>query len=241
MSSAEPIKEKDIIYLDNHLIIINKKPGEIVQGDNTGDVPLVDKVKSYLKERYNKPGNVFAGLIHRLDRPVSGAVAFARTSKALARMNQIVKERKITKTYWALVEGKINEPEGTLTHYLKKNPRKNKSFVVDKEEKEARMAQLQYRLKAVSHRYSLLEVNLITGRHHQIRAQLAHMGNPVKGDVKYGFKRLNKNGKMIHLHAREMKFVHPVKKENMIVIAQTPEEKLWDVFDGIMKNKNTEL
>ncbi len=236
MSSAEPLQEKDIIYGDNHLIIVNKKPGEIVQGDNTGDLPLVDKVKDYLRERYNKPGNVFAGLIHRLDRPVSGAVAFARTSKALARMNQMIKERQVTKTYWALVEGKINEPEDTLAHYLKKNPRINKSFVVDENEKDAHLAQLQYRLRAVSNRYSLLEVNLITGRHHQIRAQLAAIGHPIKGDVKYGFKRLNKNGKMIHLHARAMQFVHPVRKENITVVAQPPNEKLWDVFDGIINS-----
>lgn len=235
MSDGKFLSEEDILYEDNHLIIVNKKAGEIIQGDKTGDRPLSDKLKDFLKEKYDKPGYVFVGVIHRLDRPVSGAVAFAKTSKGLARMNQLVKERKLYKTYWALVEQQPENLSEHLVHYLKKNQKKNKSYPVEKNTKGALQAELEYRFMAASNNYSLLEIKLLTGRHHQIRAQLSAIGAPVKGDVKYGFKRLNKNGSMIHLHAKYMEFVHPVKNENVKVITPTPPEKLWDVFDDIMR------
>lgn len=235
MTEDSPLRQADILYEDNHLIIVNKKPGDIVQGDKTGDKPLSDKLKDFLKEKYNKPGNVFVGVIHRIDRPVSGAVAFAKTSKGLARMNQLVKDREIRKLYWALVQGQPEKSSGTLVHYLRKNQKKNKSFPVDERVKGALRAELEYRFVATSNKYSLLEVELLTGRHHQIRAQLSAIGSPIKGDVKYGFKRLNKDGSMIHLHARHLEFVHPVKKENVKVIAPPPPDKLWDVFADIMR------
>lgn len=235
MVEHSELSENDILYEDNHLIIINKKPGEIVQGDKTGDLPLSEKLKIFLKNKYNKPGNVFIGVVHRIDRPVSGAVVFAKTSKGLARMNQLIKERDIKKTYWALIEGQPEENSGSLAHYLRKNQKKNKSFAVDEKTKGALYAELEYRFVAASNNYSLLEVELMTGRHHQIRAQLATIGAPIKGDVKYGFKRLNKDGRMIHLHARYLEFVHPVKKETVKITAPTPDDKLWDVFADIMR------
>ncbi|MCF8332128.1 MAG: RNA pseudouridine synthase, partial [Bacteroidales bacterium] len=227
MIEQSAVSDNDILYEDNHLIIINKKPGEIVQGDKTGDLPLSEKLKDHLKKKYNKPGNVFIGVIHRIDRPVSGAVAFAKTSKGLARMNQLVKERDVRKIYWALIEDQPENNSGTLVHYLKKDQKKNKSFAVDEKTKGALYAELEYRFVAASNNYSLLEVELMTGRHHQIRAQLAAIGAPIKGDVKYGFKRLNKDGRMIHLHARSLEFVHPVKKDNIKGISRPPWEKLW--------------
>lgn len=240
MSNTRPIEEQDILYEDNHLIIVNKKPGEIIQGDKTGDKPISEKLKGFLKEKYNKPGNVFVGVIHRVDRPVSGGVIFAKTSKGLARMNQLVKERNIHKVYWALVEEPPRNSTGTLVHHLKKNQKKNKSFAVEEQTKEAQRAELEYRFVAASNNYSLLEVELLTGRHHQIRAQLSAIGSPIKGDVKYGFKRLNKDGGMIHLHARYLEFTHPIKKEPVKIIAPTPPDKLWDVFDDIMKLREGE-
>lgn len=235
MSEDKRLKQENVLYEDNHLIILNKKPGEIVQGDKTGDEPLSGKLKTYLKKKYNKPGDVFVGVIHRIDRPVSGAVIFAKTSKGLAKMNQVVKDRDIKKRYWALVEGQPEHTTGHLTHYLRKNQKKNKSYPVDKDAKGALRAELEYRFVAASNNYSLLEVELLTGRHHQIRAQLSAIGYPIKGDVKYGFKRLNKDGGMIHLHARYLEFVHPVKKETVSVTAPPPDDKLWDVFADIMK------
>ena len=240
MSNTRPIEEQDILYEDNHLVIVNKKPGEIIQGDKTGDKPISEKLKDFLKKKYDKPGNVFVGVIHRLDRPVSGGVIFAKTSKGLARMNQLVKERNIHKVYWALVEEPPRNSTGTLVHHLKKNQKKNKSFAEEEQTKEAQRAELEYRFVAASNNYSLLEVELLTGRHHQIRAQLSAIGSPIKGDVKYGFKRLNKDGGMIHLHARYLEFDHPIKKEPVKIIAPTPPDKLWDVFDDIMKLREGE-
>ncbi len=235
MSDLRPLAETDILFEDNHLIIVNKKPGEIVQGDKTGDEPLSEKIKHFLKKKYNKPGNVFVGVVHRIDRPVSGAVIFAKTSKGLARMNQVVKERDIKKLYWALVEDQPDQTAGQLVHFLRKNQKKNKSFPVDQNAKGALRAELEYRFVAASNNYSLLEVELLTGRHHQIRAQLSAIGSPIKGDVKYGFKRLNQDGGMIHLHARYLEFVHPVKKETVKITAPTPDEKLWNVFADLMQ------
>ncbi|MFO8053974.1 MAG: RNA pseudouridine synthase [Bacteroidales bacterium] len=235
MSLRKPLTQEDILYEDNHLIVVNKAPGEIVQGDKTGDQPLSDKLKVFIKEKYNKPGNVFCGVIHRIDRPVSGALVMAKTSKGLARMNQLVKERQMKKVYWAVVKGEPEQPGGRLLHYLKKDQKKNKSFAVDENTKAALKAELIYRFVAASNNYNLLEIELITGRHHQIRAQLAAIGCPVKGDVKYGFKRLNKDGSMIHLHARSLEFVHPIKQSNVKVIAPPPSDKLWEIFEDLIK------
>lgn len=207
-----------VLFEDNHLIVINKLAGEIVQGDKTGDLPLVEKVKNYLKEKYNKPGNVFCGLVHRIDRPVSGAVIFAKTSKALARMNKIVQERNITKIYWALVENAPEQPEGRLVHFMKKNEALNKSVAINEEKKEYQRAELEYKVLGKSRNYTLLEISLLTGRHHQIRAQLAAIGTSIKGDLKYGAKRSNKDGS-IALHAIKIQFYHPVNKENIILKA----------------------
>lgn len=207
-----------VLFEDNHLIIINKLAGEIVQGDKTGDLPLVEKVKNYLKEKYNKPGNVFCGLVHRIDRPVSGAVIFAKTSKALTRMNKIVQDRNITKTYWALVEKTPEQPEGRLVHFIKKNEALNKSIAINEEKKDYQRAELEYKVLGKSKNYTLLEISLLTGRHHQIRAQLAATGATIKGDLKYGAKRSNKDGS-ISLHAVRIQFQHPVNKENIILKA----------------------
>lgn len=221
-----------ILFEDNHLIIINKLPSEIVQGDKTGDTPLSEIIKQYIKGKYHKPGAVFLGVIHRIDRPVSGAVAFARTSKALARMNELVKIREFSKKYWAIVAKQPSLPADTLVHYLKKNEEKNKSFVYDHAVKDALRAELHYKVICHSDRYYLLEIDLITGRHHQIRAQLAAMGCPVKGDLKYAYPRSNANGS-IHLHSRSMTFIHPVRKEEITVIAQPPDDPLWNFFLSI--------
>lgn len=198
-----------ILYEDNHLIIVNKLPGEIVQGDKTGDFPLVEAVRDYIKEKYHKPGNVFCGLVHRIDRPVGGAVIFAKTSKALARMNEMVKNHLIRKIYWALVEGYPEREQDTLTHFLCKNEKLNKSFCVDEQTEGARKAVLTYRLIEKYDRYSLLEVELQTGRHHQIRVQLSTIGHCIKGDLKYGAKRSNPDGS-ISLQAHRLMFEHPV-------------------------------
>ncbi len=219
-----------ILFEDNHLLIVNKMPSEIVQGDKTGDVPLVDAAKAYIRERYGKPGDVFLGVVHRIDRPVSGAVIFARTSKALARMNALLREKQLQKSYLAVVREKPPRKAGKLVHHLKKNERQNKSYSVPAGTAGAREAVLLYRLVSGSDRYHLLDVELLTGRHHQIRAQLAALGCPIKGDVKYGYDRPNKDAS-IHLHARSITFTHPVRKEEMQVVAPFPPgDALWDHF-----------
>jgi 23S rRNA pseudouridine1911/1915/1917 synthase len=246
-----------ILYEDNHLLIVNKRSGEIVQGDKTGDEPLVETLKSYIKSKYNKPGEVFLGVVHRLDRPVSGAVIFARTSKALARMNAMLQKREVRKVYWAIVgssqfpvpSSQTSQLKGnsglgtgnwelgtadwiTLTHYLKKNEQQNKSYV-HKLPGEGRLkAELKYRKIASGDRYDLLEVELMTGRHHQIRAQLAEIGYPIRGDLKYGFPRSNPDGS-ISLHARLIEFIHPVSKEEINIIASPPKDALWDIFNNL--------
>ena len=219
----------NILFEDNHLIIFNKQPSQIVQGDKTGDTPLSDLLKAFIKERDHKPGNVFLGVVHRIDRPVSGVVIFAKTSKALTRLNEMIKAGQIHKTYWAVVKNKPPEESGHLLHYLKKNEEKNKSFAYDKEMAGSRKAELTYRLIGQSQNYFLLEVNLLTGRHHQIRTQLSKIGCPVKGDLKYGFDRSNPDGS-IHLHARQIEFTHPVSKEEIRVVADPPDDKLWASF-----------
>ena len=221
-----------VLYEDNHLIIINKAAGEIVQGDKTGDEPLSDKVKAYLKEKYHKPGNVFCGVTHRLDRPTSGAVMFAKTSKALTRLNDMFRNGEGKKTYWAIVKKRPAMEEDTLTHYLIKNEKTNKSVAYDVEKPHTRRAVLHYRLIAASQNYYLLEIDLETGRHHQIRCQLAKIGSPLKGDLKYGAERSNPDGS-ISLHAHTISFVHPVSKENISVIAPIPEDPLWNAFSQI--------
>ena len=217
-----------ILYEDNHLIAVNKAVGEIVQGDKTGDTPLCDLVKAYIKEKYAKPGAVYLGVAHRLDRPVSGVVLFARTSKALARLNDMFRNQEVKKTYWAIVQGAPPKEEGLLTHYLLRNEQQNKSYVCQAGKLGAKQAVLDYKLLTRGDRYSLLEVHLHTGRHHQIRCQLAAIGCPVKGDLKYGAARSNPGGG-ISLHARQVSFVHPVSQQPITITAPTPEdEPLWD-------------
>lgn len=212
----------EVLYEDNHLIIVNKSPGEIVQGDKTGDTPLSDAVKEYLKAKYQKPGNVFVGVVHRLDRPVSGVVLFAKTSKALTRMNALFADKeKITKKYWAIVERPPVKAEGNVTHWLRRNEAQNKSYVSTPNAKGAKESSLWYRTLYVGDNYTLLEVTLLTGRHHQIRAQLSAIGCPIKGDLKYGAKRSNAGGS-ISLHARELSFEHPVSHEMIHVSASFP-------------------
>lgn len=218
-----------ILLEDNHLLIFNKLPSEIVQGDKTGDVPLVDLLKVYIKEKFQKPGNVFLGLVHRLDRPASGAVIFARTSKALSRMSELLREGSLKKIYWAVVKEKPPRDTDHLVHFLKKNEEQNKSYVFENDVKGSKRAELKYRLLNSSQHYHLLEIELLTGRHHQIRAQLAAIGCPIKGDLKYGFPRSNEDGS-IHLHARSVEFVHPVSKEVVRIMAQPPEDRLWEYF-----------
>lgn len=213
----------EVVYEDNHLIIVIKKAGEIVQGDKTGDKPLGEIVKEYLKQKYNKPGEVFLGVVHRLDRPVSGLVIFARTSKALTRLTNMFKSREINKTYWAIVKNKPAKERDFLTDYLKKNEAQNKSYVVNPETPEANKAELEYVIIKKSDNYYLLEVKLYTGRHHQIRVQLANIGCPIKGDLKYGFARSNRDGS-ICLHSRKLEFVHPVSLAKIEVVGSTPEE-----------------
>ena len=218
-----------VVYEDNHIIIVNKTASEIVQGDKTGDVPLSETVKQYLKEKYHKPGNVFIGVTHRLDRPVSGLVVFAKTSKALSRLNEMFKNSEVKKTYWAIVKQTPAETEGELVNYLVRNEKQNKSYAYDTEKPGSKKAILHYWLIARSDNYSLLEVDLKTGRHHQIRCQLAKMGCPIKGDLKYGFPRSNPDGS-ICLHARRVRFVHPVSKELIDVVAPVPSDNLWNSF-----------
>ncbi|CDA78215.1 pseudouridine synthase [Bacteroides sp. CAG:530] len=221
-----------VVYEDNHLIIVNKTASEIVQGDKTGDTPLSETVKQYIKEKYAKPGNVFLGVVHRLDRPVSGLVVFAKTSKALARLNEMFRNSEVKKTYWAIVKQRPPQDEGELVNYLVRNEKQNKSYAYDKEVKNSKKAVLHYRLIGHSQNYFLLEVDLKTGRHHQIRCQLAKMGCPIKGDLKYGFARSNPDGS-ICLHAHRVKFVHPVSKELIDVTAPLPPGNLWNGFEMI--------
>ena len=221
-----------VVYEDNHLIIVNKTASEIVQGDKTGDTPLSETVKQYIKEKYAKPGNVFLGVVHRLDRPVSGLVVFAKTSKVLARLNEMFRNSEVKKTYWAIVKQRPPQDEGELVNYLVRNEKQNKSYAYDKEVKNSKKAVLHYRLIGHSQNYFLLEVDLKTGRHHQIRCQLAKMGCPIKGDLKYGFARSNPDGS-ICLHAHRVKFVHPVSKELIDVTAPLPPGNLWNGFEMI--------
>lgn len=219
-----------VVYEDNHIIVVNKTASEIVQADKTGDTPLSETVKQYLKEKYQKPGNVFLGVTHRLDRPVSGLVIFAKTSKALTRLNEMFRAGEVKKTYWAVVKNAPKESEGELVHFLVRNEKQNKSYAYDKEVPNSKKAVLDYRLIGRSDNYYLLEVDLKTGRHHQIRCQLAKMGCPIKGDLKYGSPRSNPDGS-ICLHARRVWFVHPVSKELIELKAPLPEGNLWKGFE----------
>ena len=219
-----------VVYEDNHIIVVNKTASEIVQADKTGDTPLSETVKQYLKEKYQKPGNVFLGVTHRLDRPVSGLVIFAKTSKALTRLNEMFRAGEVKKTYWAVVKNAPKESEGELVHFLVRNEKQNKSYAYDKEVPNSKKAVLDYRLIGRSENYYLLEVDLKTGRHHQIRCQLAKMGCPIKGDLKYGSPRSDPDGS-ICLHARRVRFVHPVSKELIELKAPLPEGNLWKGFE----------
>ena len=219
-----------VVYEDNHIIVVNKTASEIVQGDKTGDTPLSETVKEYLKVKYNKPGNVFIGVTHRLDRPVSGLVVFAKTSKALSRLNDMFRLGEVKKTYWAVVKERPKELEGELVHWMVRNEKQNKSYAYDTEKPNSKKAILRYKLIGHSQNYHLLEVDLQTGRHHQIRCQLAKMGCPIKGDLKYGSPRSNPDGS-ICLHARRVRFIHPVSKEMIDLTAPLPAGNLWNGFD----------
>lgn len=221
----------EIVYEDNHIIVVNKTPGEIVQGDKTGDEPLSESLKTYIKNRDNKPGNVFLGVTHRLDRPVGGLVIFAKTSKALARLNEMFRNGDIHKTYWAITRNTPDPKEGMLTHYITTVERNNKSYASDKPSANAKEARLKYRLISRSDKYNLVEVNLLTGRKHQIRVQLSAIGCPIKGDLKYGDKRSNPDGS-ISLLAKSIEFVHPVSKQKLSIEALTPADNLWQALDS---------
>ncbi|WP_405609325.1 RluA family pseudouridine synthase [Polaribacter sp. Asnod1-A03] len=216
-----------ILFEDNHIVIINKRAGDITQGDKTGDKPLSHVVKEYIKDKYNKPGNVYLGVVHRLDRPTSGIIIFAKTSKSLERLNKMLRDKTIHKTYWAVVKNHPKKEKDTLINFLKKNPKNNKSTAYSKEIKDSKKAVLHYKVIKKLDNYSLLEIDLETGRHHQIRTQLSNIGCPIKGDLKYGFNRSNKDGS-IHLHARKIEFIHPVSKETIKVTAPTPKEVIWN-------------
>ena len=224
----------EVIYEDNHLIAVDKTCREIVQGDKTGDTPLSEQLKAWLKEKYQKPGNVFVGVTHRLDRPVSGVVLFAKTSKALARLNEMFRLGQVKKTYWAIVKNRPRQMEGELVNWLVRNEKQNKSYAYDMERPGAKQAILHYRLIASSDRYYLLEIDLKTGRHHQIRCQLAHMGCPIKGDLKYGFERSNRDGG-ISLHARSAALIHPVSKLPLQIEAPVPDDPLWQALAEAVK------
>lgn len=217
-----------VLFEDNHIIIVNKRVGDIVQGDKSGDDPLSEIVKKYIAIKYDKPGAVFLGVVHRLDRPTSGIVVFARTSKALTRLNKLFSERKAKKIYWAVVKNNPPKEKDRLSHYLLRNSKQNKSYAHKKEVPNSKLATLNYQMIKKLDRYYLLEIDLETGRHHQIRSQLTSIGCPIKGDLKYGFNRSNKNGG-IHLHARKLQFVHPVKKEEILIEAPLPKDPIWDV------------
>lgn len=231
MSSSNKIlstpKNLQVVFEDNHIIIVNKRAGDIVQGDRTGDIPLSEVVKEYIKNKYNKPGNVYLGVVHRLDRPTTGIVVFARTSKALTRLNKMFANKEVSKTYWAVVKNKPQKANNTLINWLKKNPKNNKSTAYSSEIKDSKKAILHYKVIKSLDNYHLLEVNLETGRHHQIRCQLSNIGSPIKGDLKYGFDRSNKDAS-IHLHSRKIEFIHPVSKENISITAPTPNDVIWD-------------
>ncbi len=218
-----------VIHEDNHLIVVNKRAGDIVQGDKTGDKPLSEIVKEYIKEKYNKPGEVFLGVVHRLDRPTTGIVVFARTSKALSRMNELFSNRETQKTYWAVVKNKPEKSQDKLVHYIKRNEKNNTSKAHLNEVPESKLASLEFKIIKELTNYTALEIELHTGRHHQIRAQLAAIGSPIKGDLKYGFDRSNPDGG-IHLHARKLRFTHPVSKEAITIIAPTPDDVIWKAF-----------
>ena len=218
-----------VLYEDNHLIAINKRPGDIVQGDKTGDMPLSEVVKEYIKKKDHKPGNVYLGVAHRLDRPTSGIVVFAKTSKALPRLNKIFAEKAAKKTYWAIVKNIPGKQHDTLVHWLRRNTKQNKSYAQKKEVVDGKKAILDYQIVKKLDRYVLLEIDLQTGRHHQIRAQLAAINCPIKGDLKYGFDRSNPDGS-IDLHARKLSFLHPVKKEMLEIIADPPHNQVWNAF-----------
>ena len=215
-----------VLHEDNHLIVVNKRVGDIVQGDKTGDKPLSEVVKEYIKEKYNKPGEVFLGVVHRLDRPTTGIVVFARTSKALSRMNELFSNRETQKTYWAVVKNKPEKSKDKLVHYLKRNEKNNTSKAHLNEVPDSKLASLEYQIIKELNNYTALEIELHTGRHHQIRAQLAAIGSPIKGDLKYGFDRSNPDGG-IHLHARKLSFIHPVSKEALTIVAPTPDDVVW--------------
>lgn len=219
----------EILYEDNHVLAVNKAPGMLVQSDITGDICLADMVKEYLKKTYNKPGNVFTGVVHRIDRPVSGVVLFAKTGKALERLNQMFKDRTISKMYWAVVKNKPNPPQATLVHYLIKDSKTNKSKAYPDPLPNTKRSELHYELLCQSQHYYLLQITPITGRHHQIRAQLAAIGCPIKGDIKYGFDRPNPDAS-IHLHARSITFMHPVKKTELTITANPPKETVWNAL-----------
>jgi 23S rRNA pseudouridine1911/1915/1917 synthase len=216
-----------VLFEDNHLIIVNKRAGDITQGDKTGDTPLSEIVKQYIKEKYNKPHNVYLGVVHRLDRPTSGIIIFAKTSKALERLNKMLREKVINKTYWAIVKNTPSKAQDTLINFLRKNPKNNKSTAYKAEIEGSKMAILHYKILKELDNYCLLEIDLETGRHHQIRSQLSNIGSPIKGDLKYGFDRSNKDGS-IHLHARKIQFTHPVSKETIQVEAPTPKDVIWN-------------
>lgn len=224
------IENIQILYEDNHIIIVNKRVGDIVQGDKTGDTPLSEIVKQYIQIKYQKPGNVFLGVVHRIDRPTSGIILFARTSKALERLNEMLRDKKIEKTYWAIVKNTPPKEKDTLIHFLKKNPKNNKSTSYTKEVESSKKAILHYQFIKKLDNYSLLEINLETGRHHQIRCQLAAIGCPIKGDLKYGFPRSNADGG-IHLHARKIEFTHPVSKEIISIKAPLPDDVIWNLCE----------
>ena len=218
-----------ILHEDNHIIVVNKRVGDIVQGDKTGDKPLSEIVKEYIKEKYEKPGDVFLGVVHRLDRPTTGIVVFARTSKALTRLNELFSNRETEKTYWAVVKNKPLKSEDKLVHYIKRNEKNNTSKAHIKEVSDSKLASLEYKMIATLTNYYALEINLHTGRHHQIRVQLQAIGSPIKGDLKYGFDRSNPDGG-IHLHARKLVFLHPVSKEKIELIAPVPDDVVWNAI-----------
>lgn len=228
----------EVLFEDNHLIAVNKRTSDLAQGDRTGDDPLPVKVAQYLKEKYNKPGNVFVGTAHRLDRPVSGVMLFAKTSKALSRLNLLFKDKEeLNKTYWAIVQNAPPLPQSSLTNYLRKDSNKNKSFVCKANDSGAKEARLEYKLLDQSDNYYLIEIKLLTGRHHQIRAQLSHIGCTIKGDLKYGAARSNPDGG-ISLHARKLQLIHPVSKLPIEIIAPVPDDKLWGFFEKRQETKN---
>lgn len=218
-----------VVYEDNHIIVVNKDSGEIVQGDKTGDTPLSDIVKEYIRQKYNKPGNVFLGVVHRLDRPVSGLVVFAKTSKALTRLNEMFRTNSVHKTYWAITRNTPPQPSGRLEQWIVRNEKQNKSYVYNREVPNSKKAVLEYSTIGASDNYTLIEVRLMTGRHHQIRCQLAAMGCPIKGDLKYGARRSNPDGS-ISLMSRHVEFIHPVSKETVSLLAPLPPHSLWTVF-----------